>query len=115
MNLIKECESDLRKIFKVKNSRERNKLIESVKNCVINAISEISLNCLKGNIPLSECNYNKLKRYKKVLRTLAKHTFPIYKKRILIKQKGGFLNILIPAALSLLISAVQNRIRNKND
>jgi len=113
MYLINECKQDLLNLYKAKSAKERNKILKKVKNCVVTAISEISLNCLKGNVPLTKCKYNQLQKYKKVLRSLSRKSIPIASKRKLISQKGGFLNILIPAVLSLLASSVGEIIKNR--
>jgi len=69
----------------------------------VNAISEIALNCLKGNVPLNSNIYKKLIRYKNILRQLSKRSSVIRRKK-LINQKGGFLQLLLPPALSLIAS-----------
>ena len=118
MRLINQCKEDLIKLSKVKSVKERNKLIKDIKNCVIDAISEISSNCLLGNIPLTNCNYKKLQKYKNTLRALSTKNISRIKKRKLIQQKGGFLNILLPPVLTLLATAIGNiidRRLHKND
>lgn len=102
MDLINKCKIDLKKLKICKNIKQRRILLNKSKNCLVNAVSEISKNCLKGNIKLSKCKINKLKKYKKVLKLISKR-LPISKRKKIIIQKGGFLSILIPSALAMLV------------
>jgi hypothetical protein len=70
-------------------------------DCLIYAISEISKNCLIGNLPLKKSEIAKLKKYRKVLRFISGKN-SLKKRKKIILQRGGFLNILIPSALYLL-------------
>ena len=80
----------------------RKNLLKKIPDSCIKAICECSLNTLKGNIPLTKHQKAKLRKHKTVLRELAKKRKPLYQKRKLLIQKGGFLNLLIPAALSVI-------------
>ena len=83
---------------------------------MINSISEIAENLLIGNIPIQSQEFKKLSKYKAILRRLRKKT-TVKTRRNLLQQKGGFLPLLIPPALSLLAtvlgSVVSKRIMNK--
>jgi hypothetical protein len=104
-----QCLPDVSVIAKANGKNERLKLVNKAKRCVINAISEIAHNCLKGNIPLTECKKKKLKRYQKTLRLLAKpKSITLTKKRELIGQRGGFLNLLLPSLVGLLSTAISS-------
>jgi hypothetical protein len=92
--------------------KERQKLLETFESCVIDAISEIALNCLKGNIPLKSCDFKKLKKYQNVLRIVSKPNKVSTRRNILI-QRGGFLNLLIAPALSLIATLVGDYISKK--
>ena len=84
----------------VKASRhQRKKLLKQ--NRVVSCFCEIAHNVLKGNVQLSPRAYQRWKRHRKDLRTLtaAKATYKT-KRRTL--QKGGFLNLLLPLASTLL-------------
>ena len=102
MDLINKCQEDLKSLKNCKNIKQRRVLINKCKNCLVNAISEISKNCLKGNIKLSKCKINKLKKYKNVLRLISKRLPLCKRKKLIIQKGGGFLSILIPPALALL-------------
>ena len=65
-----------------------------LKNCstdFLQSLCELSLNLLKGNIPLSGAQYKKLKKQKKIIKLLAsKKTNIKTKHKALRKQSGGF-------------------------
>ena len=108
-NKVLKCAKELDELVNEKNPIERNKLITKVKDCVIDAISEIAKNCLAGNIPLSEDNFNNLKKYQNILRLISKN-IPVEKRRTLIVQKGGFIDLLIPATLCLITVIIKELI-----
>ena len=83
------------------------KQIEKVENCVINAISEIAENCLRGNIPLNECQFEEIAKYYDLLKKLKQRSTVTTRRRILKQQKGHQLvSALLPTALSFLISVI---------
>ena len=103
-NVLK-CAQELENLSKVKDITKRNNLIKKSEDCVIDAISEIALNCLNGNIPLHDCDFKSLSKYQAILRKISKLD-SVKKRKYLISQKGGFLSLLIPPALSLITSVV---------
>src|SRR5216684_7800323 len=107
MELIDKCQSELYTLSKTSNKEERALLLKKFDDCVIDAISEISKNCLIDKIPLTQCNFKKIKAYKATIRKLSKKNIPSGNKRALIVQQGGFLNILIPSVLSLLANEIE--------
>lgn len=86
--------------------KARKEFLKKIPNSTIKCISECCLNTLKGNIPLSSSQKKKLSHHKSLIRALSLKKLPLYEKRKLIVQKGGFLNVLIPAALSILTSLI---------
>lgn len=84
----------------------RKQLIEKVNNKCIKAICECCLNTLKGNVPLTAEQKKKLSKHKGIIRKLSDRKLSLKKKRKIISQKGGFLNILIPTVLSVLSGLV---------
>ena len=68
---------------------------------LINALSECSLNILKGNVRLSPAQKKQLSRYKQSLRTLARKGVSV-KRRKQILQKGGFIGALLKPGLGVL-------------
>lgn len=107
MELISTCSSELKKLSKCKTKKTRSKLIGKYKKCVIDAISEICLNFLKGNLKINSKDFKKLLKFRKTIEFLKKKN-PVYKRKKAIIQKGGFLNILIPSALFLLEKFLKN-------
>lgn len=86
------------------NKSRRNQLIDAGTGSQIKAISECIHNIIFGNVPLEEHEKDALRKYKHVLTALAQKCQPVYKKKTMLKQKGGFLQYLIPVALSALSS-----------
>lgn len=79
---------------------QRKALLQTANNTQIKCVCEICLNVLSGNINV---NRNKLKKYKNTLRTLAKKTISIQKKKkMLVGQSGGFLPAIAPAIIAAL-------------
>ena len=103
-NVLK-CAKELENLAKVKDFKNKKVLIKNAEDCVIDAISEIALNCLNGRIPLRDCDFKSLIKYQTVLRKISK-IGPVNKRKRLISQTGGFLNLLIPPALSLIASVI---------
>jgi len=79
----------------------RKKLIKKASKDNIDALSEVAMNTLIGNVPLSNLRKEKLRRHKLNIRKLAKKISIKAKKKFLV-QKGGFLPLLIPPALSII-------------
>lgn len=86
-----------------KRRRGVNVLLNNPDRDVVNVFCECALNTLKGNIPLSPCQFKRLQRYKQHLRKLADRKVSQKTKRNIIKkQKGGFLPLLAGALLPVL-------------
>lgn len=111
-NILK-CVKELDEISQTNNTKRRKKLIKEAKNCVIDSISEIAKNCLTGNVPLKNCDFKKLSKYKKVLRKLSQKS-PNSRRRKLLQQTGGTLlpSLIIPA-LTFVASIIGDAIRKK--
>lgn len=84
----------------------RKQLLKKLSSKVVKTICECSLNVLKGNIPISHYQKKQLGKHKYLLRKLASKKGSLYQKKRLIIQKGGFLNILIPAAVTALSTLI---------
>ena len=100
--------NSIEKILKQKNVLEfissakpkyKRNIIKTSDNKLIHVICEACENILHGNLPISVEDKTKLKKYKSKIRKLASKSSIDHKKHIL-GQKGGFLNILIPAIVS---------------
>ena len=64
----------------------------------IEAISEVALNLLKGNIMVPSSSFKRLKPHKSKLLYLTCKTPSLKKKKVVLNQQGGFL----PALASLI-------------
>lgn len=95
LQLIKHCPEQLRK-----------QLLKRLPSSAFKAICECTLNVLKGNVPLNKQQKKILQRYKNTLRQIGTKKGSLITKKKLIVQKGGFLNVLIPAALSAITSLI---------
>lgn len=91
----------------LKKTKRKAVFLRKCPNHVIKCVCECALNLLKGNIPLTIRQKNKLNTHKRVLRQLGDKKVPLFKKRRLLIQKGdGFLSVLIPAAVSVLSTLI---------
>jgi|GEM_PF-7030264 len=91
----------LNRVHKCKN-KERKTLIKNASRDNIDALSEIALNTLLGNVPLKTEEKQKLKRHRDKIRKLAHRKTSTKKKKILLVQQGGFLPLLLTPILSAL-------------
>ena len=113
-NKVLKCAVELDKLVKEKDPKNRVNLIKEVKDCVIDAISEIAKNCLAGNIPLSKEDFNNLSKYQHILRLISKPS-PIERRRKFIQRGAGFLDTLLPAALILITYIINEITDEKNE
>lgn len=93
----------LRYLCNCKKNQQKS-LIKYASKEQINAICEIILNILNGNLKIDEKQYKKLNSKKKVLRQLVNKS-SLKKKKFLI-QKGGFLQLLVPSIISGLATVI---------
>jgi len=114
---ILKCYDYLERIANENSSSQQSKLIKKAKTCAINAISEIVLNCLKGNIPLKNCDFNNLSKYKSLLRKLAKKSSVKLKKKYIIQSGKGFniIQTLILIGLKFIDSIISKNEFQKNE
>ncbi len=91
------------------NTIKRNKLIDLASNDEVKAVCEVISNILNGNIKLASSNIKKLQKYKRILRLLADRKTSAKDRKKTLKQTGGFLSVILPAALSLLTSIFSRR------
>jgi hypothetical protein len=106
---------------RIENNLEILKTLSSCKKCLrttivqkgskelVAAICECVDNLLNNNVPISDSDREKLHKYKGALRKLVKKSSLVKKKKILI-QNGGFLQFLIPAAISALGGIISDAI-----
>lgn len=82
--------------------KEQKAVIRVLDNDALKAFHECCYNLLKGHVPLSRGQKQRLSRYKKVIRRLGgKSKLSTSGKRHLV-QTGGFLGALLPPILGVL-------------
>ena len=104
----------LKLMHKVSPKFRKQLLKKHCKGPFVRCISNCCLNVLKGNVPMSRGQLNKLRRRKHLLRQLASKQTPV-KKKVSIIQKGGFLAALLPPIISVLGSFLGGLIGRSSD
>ena len=89
-------------LSKSKSKKRRDALIDLADKNEIQALAEIFLNTIRGNVPLTNAQLKRLEKYKKVLRKLSEKQCSVKKKKKILKQQGGLLPFLLPLAFSAL-------------
>ena len=109
---------------KLKNNLETLKLLcdckKKLKNNIIKkgkkdlklAINECVLNTLNSNVELGPRDKEKLEKFKYSLRKLLKKKSIKLKKKILL-QEGGFLQVLLPSAITLIGTLIEHLVNRK--
>ena len=85
--------------------RRQKLLIKGADRPILEAFSEICLNIIRENIPLSPQHVDKLRPYEEDIYQLSLKRHSVAKKKRII-QKGGFLGALLGSVLPVLISTV---------
>lgn len=83
---------------------QRKAFLCTASNDLVAAISEIALNALKGNIPLSPHQVRVLRKRRHLIKTLGNKRVSLRRKKVLVKQSGGFLGPLLSFAVPLITS-----------
>ncbi len=94
------------------SGKTRSDALKQCDKTVISVLSEIALNCIKGNIPLSTVQYKRLRRYARLLEDLSKKRTSLKTKKRLI-QRGGFLGALLGPILGAIAPAIFGAIAGK--
>ena len=63
----------------------------------IKSLSEVCLNVLKGNVPLTPTQKRRLSRFKQDVRCMAKKTTSLKKKKTILQKGGLYFPMLIKA------------------
>jgi len=84
----------------VNRKKSREALIKKASSDNIDALSEVALNVLKGNLELSKTEKKKLQRHKKKLRVLGRRNISVKRKKSFLVQEGGFLPLMLTPFLS---------------
>lgn len=81
-------------------------LIEGGKD-LTNCICECALNVIKGNVPLSQSQFSRLKKHKRTLRDLSNKKVSKKKKKHIVNQKGaGLFPLLITPIIKALAGSI---------
>lgn len=90
MNRVKPHVPFIQSILKEANRFKRQDKIRHANKDQINALSEITLNLLKKNIPVTKKTVGKLKPHRNLLRNISKKNASLkQRKQMLMKQRGG--------------------------
>ena len=82
--------------------RLRKALIQHAERDQIDALSQITLNILRGNVSVSDAHKKKLKRYKEVIRSLASRRVSLARKKQTLLKFHALLTLLIKPVIHLL-------------
>ena len=90
--------------LKNKNEKEIRSIVKNLPQPLINVLSEITLNCLSGNITNNKNKIKILKPYSSVMKAVAyrKNSYKRRKSLLATKKGVGFLSILLPLAASVI-------------
>lgn len=89
---------------------QRKIIIQSASTDFILTLCEIAFNVIKGKIPLTKAQYQKLKKKKSGIKLIAdKKICLTKKKKKLINQSGGFLLPLLSVAVPFISSLIASR------
>ena len=97
---VKKYYPFLHVLSECKSMKQRKGLIEHCPSGLINTISECCANSLRGNIPHTVNDKQKLKRHKRSIYALIDKKNSIPFKRARIIQSGGFLGLLLKPLLA---------------
>ena len=102
MERFQHYESELQAI----NSADKNQravLLQNASPCLIQLLAECGLNVLKGNLKLSDDQYERLKPHRRMLLNVSKSKATVDERRnTFLKKRGGFLPVILPILLSAL-------------
>ena len=88
--------------------KERKALLKNATEERLKGLFEICLNMQRGNLPMEQVAFQRFKRHRNTLKALASKNVPMYKKRKVMNQKGGFLSSVAAFALPLLTQLIQH-------
>lgn len=108
MKHLKKHARFLHLLAKAKSAKERRAILKHAKKEHLNIIREICLNLCAGNVSLSDCIKKRIKKFSRVIRSLANRKKPHKNIKRTLVMRGGFLQLLLPAILGL-ISTVGGR------
>ena len=98
-------------MLKSKDETEIKKIVKSFPAHIINAISEVVLNGFCGNIPLNKSDIEKLKPFRRLMKSLSNKSIKVgERKKLMISKKGGsLLSVIIPLAASVITGLISKK------
>ena len=104
---LKRCLYQLDTIARIKDSRRRQSLLKelSTQETLQRAVCELARSTCNCEIPLTTVQKKALVRYNKCIQKCASDTACGTERQKAVSQSGGWLNIVVPALLSLLFKA----------
>ena len=105
---MSNLENNLRALKRLRKltAKQRKVYVSCCNKQLVNCISEVSRNLLKGNIDLTTKQLKCLKRYKDVIRKVSCKKNSLKKRQKIITQNGGFLGALIGPAIGAITSLI---------
>lgn len=104
-----------RKLFYVLDNLQlkyKTAVVSKADRKLIKSICDGILNLLNGNIPLSDIDKDKLRKYRTTLRKIISKSTLKDKRKLLVQRGGSILGILIPTIVSGLTSLISGFIGN---
>ena len=101
---LSDCFQTLLLVSRIKDDRQRQKVLEII-GCddkIYKALHELAINLIHGNIPLTKRQKLHLTKEKKKILPLAKKINDKRRRKRVVRQTGGFLNIVLPVVATLL-------------
>lgn len=104
---LKKCLPLIESYTRIRNKALKAKFLKQFEDCIIKATQEMSVNTLQGNVTMTSNQKKRLRRYKKALIALSKHSVPRFqKKRIILQSGSGIFAALLPLIVSAIAGAV---------
>lgn len=93
-------------VLRSADRRLRKRLLQHADKDLVTTLGECSLNVLSSNQPISDKCKQTLRKYKTEMRKISLPHSKVswQRKRHIIRQRGGFLNVLLGSVLSGLLS-----------
>ena len=100
-------------LSKAKSAAKRKFVIDNCSSYDLNAITESCKNLLANNIKLSKKQFQSLKKHKSDIRKIARKDLKPESKKQILKQRGGFLSLLLPLAVEAIKAIVKHKKKKK--
>jgi len=94
-----ERQQDMLKALSHCKLKIRKAILQNADKDLVDVICQCVYNMLNGNLKLTDTQKSSLKKYQRTLRKLVQKASLKSKKKLLV-QNGGFLEFLIPSAIS---------------